>query len=293
MSAITGIAGLKPTLEAIGVSKTIAIANKESIICGWNIIEKQLQRNKTKFIPVDSEHFSIWSVINNSNDNEIEEIILTASGGPFLNKSKKFIKKVNPELAIKHPNWKMGKKISIDSATMMNKVFEIIEAQRIFKIDKSKFKIVVHPKSYVHSIIKFTNGLTKIVAHDTNMKIPIFNSIYQNQEKKLNTKKINYDILNNLNLMKPDIKKFPSLQLLKKIKNKASLFDTILISSNDELVNLFLKKNIKFNDIITNLLRILKLKDFKTYLSKKPSNVDQIIKLNNQVRLKTIKQCIK
>jgi len=293
MSAITGIAGLKPTLDAIKFSKTIAIANKESIICGWNLIEKELNKYKTKFIPVDSEHFSIWSVLKNSQSKNIEEIILTASGGPFLKKSISFIKKANPELAIKHPNWNMGKKISIDSATLMNKIFEIIEAQRIFKIEKSKFKILIHPKSYIHSIIKFNNGLIKIVAHDTSMKIPIFNSIYLNENKKLKTKKINYKILNNLNLSEPNQKKFPSIKLLRKIKKKVTLFETILISANDELVDLYLNKNIKFCDIYANLQKILNSKFFKPYLYKNPTNVDQIIKLNKQVRLKTINLCIK
>jgi len=293
MSAIAGIAGLKPTLEAIRFSKTIAIANKESIICGWNLIEKQLNKYKTKFVPVDSEHFSIWSVLKNSKNTNIEEIILTASGGPFLKKSISFIKNASPELAIKHPNWNMGKKISIDSATLMNKIFEIIEAQRIFKIEKSKFKILIHPKSYIHSIIKFNNGLIKIVAHDTSMKIPIFNSIYLNENKKLKTKKINYKILNNLNFSQPNQKKFPTIKLLKKIKKKASLFETVLISANDELVDLYLNKNIKFSDIYANLQKILNSKFFKPYLYKNPTNVDQIIKLNKQVRLKTINLCIK
>ena len=125
------------------------------------------------------------------------------------------------------------------------------------------------------------------------MKIPIFNSIYHETNKILKTKKINYNILNNLNLTKPNIKKFSSLQLLKKINNKVSLFDTVLVSANDELVKLYLNGNIKFNEIISKLLRILKSNEFKPYLSKKPTNVDEIIKLNKQVRLKTIKQCIK
>ena len=293
MSAITGIAGLKPTLEAIRFSKTIAIANKESIICGWNLIENELNKYKTKFIPVDSEHFSIWSVLKSSQSKDVEEIILTASGGPFLKKSISFIKNATPKLAIKHPNWNMGKKISVDSATLLNKIFEIIEAQRIFKIEKSKFKILIHPKSYIHSIIKFNNGLIKIIAHDTSMEIPIFNSIYLNENRKLKTKKINYKILNNLNLSQPNQKKFPSIKLLRKIKKKVSLFETILISANDELVDLYLKKYIKFSDIYINLQKILNLKFFKPYLYKNPTNVDQIIKLNKQVRLKTINLCIK
>ena len=178
MCSISGLSGLQPTLEAIKLSKTVGIANKESIICAWNLINKSLKKNKTNFIPIDSEHFSMWSLINNNKNEDIEEVILTASGGPFLKKTKKDLINVNPKEAVKHPNWSMGKKISIDSATLMNKVFEVIEAQRIFNIERRKFKILIHPNSYVHAIIKFNNGLVKFLAHDTSMIIPIFNSIY-------------------------------------------------------------------------------------------------------------------
>ena len=135
MSAISGIDGLDPTLKIIKKTKKIAIANKESIICGWNLIDKELKKNKTKFIPVDSEHFSIWSLVKYYNYKFIDKIYITASGGPFLKWPVSKIKKVSPEKALKHPNWSMGKKISIDSATMMNKVFEVIETQRIFDLD--------------------------------------------------------------------------------------------------------------------------------------------------------------
>ena len=182
ISAISGIEGLGPTIDIIKKTKKIAIANKESIICGWNLIQKELKKHKTEFIPVDSEHFSIWSVINNYHKSDIEKIILTASGGPFLN--KKIKKNIAIKDAIKHPNWEMGKKISIDSATLMNKIFEIIEAKKIFDIELSKFDILIHPKSYIHAIIKLKNGLIKIIAHDTDMKIPISNSIYIGDKKK-------------------------------------------------------------------------------------------------------------
>ena len=129
MSSISGFNGLKPTIRVIKKTKIIAIANKESIICGWNLINKELKRYNTKFIPVDSEHFSIWSVIKNVKKHDINEIIITASGGPFFNLKNKSIKKT-PKLATNHPNWKMGKKISTDSATLMNKVFEVIEAKK-------------------------------------------------------------------------------------------------------------------------------------------------------------------
>jgi 1-deoxy-D-xylulose-5-phosphate reductoisomerase len=161
MSAISGLEGLKPTIDIIKFSKTIAIANKESLICGWNLIQKNILKYQTKFIPIDSEHFSIWSLLNGSTNSNIEEVIITASGGPFLKLPLEKFKRIKPISAVNHPNWKMGNKISIDSATLMNKVFEVIEAQRIFNIDLNKFKIFVHPSSYVHSIIKFNNGLTK------------------------------------------------------------------------------------------------------------------------------------
>ena len=147
MSAISGLEGLKPTLEIIKFTKTIAIANKESIICAWNLIHKELVKNKTKFIPVDSEHFSIWYLLKNKKIKTVDEIVITASGGPFLNWKIDNIKKATPKFAIKHPNWSMGKKISVDSATMMNKVFELIEASKIFDIKLNKFEILIHPKS--------------------------------------------------------------------------------------------------------------------------------------------------
>ena len=287
MCAISGLYGLKTTLEAIKFSKTIAIANKESIICGWNLIKKNLRRYKTKFIPIDSEHFSIWSLLNNSQNSDIEEIILTASGGPFLNLPLSKFKNIKPENAIKHPNWKMGKKISVDSSTMINKVFEVIEAQRIFNVDIKKFKILIHPKSYVHAIIKFNNGLTKILVHDTDMRIPIFNSIYFNNSKIVKSSKINLSKLNNLNFIKVDINRFPSIKLLKEIKNKISLYETVLVAANDKLVDLFLEGKIKYKDIFYLLKKILKMNIFLKYKNKKPKNHNDLINLSNFVRLKT------
>ncbi len=292
MCSISGLSGLKPTLGAINYSKTVGIANKESIICSWNIIKEKLKKNKTNFIPIDSEHFSIWSLINNVNKASIEEIILTASGGPFLNKSTKSLKNIKPKDAIKHPNWSMGKKISIDSTNLMNKVLEVIEAQRIFNIDKKKFKILIHPKSYIHAIIKFKNGLVKFLAHDTHMKIPIFNSIYFKKNKKIRSKQLNLKVLNNLELSKPNINQFPVLNILKMIPNKTSLFETILVSANDELVNCYLEGKIKYTDIYENLIKIIQMKAFKKYLFISPKNVDQISKLMKEVRLKCNDLCI-
>ena len=286
MCAITGLEGLKPTLKIVKHTKTIAIANKESIICGWCLINKQLQKHKTKFIPVDSEHFSIWSVIKDLNPSVVENIIITASGGPFFNNKNNSLK-ITPKLASSHPNWKMGAKISVDSSTLMNKVFEIIEAKKIFNIELKKFKILIHPKSYVHAIVKLKNGLIKIVAHDTDMKIPITNSLYLNENKFIKTKKINVKILNNLKLTEVNKKQFPLIKLLKAVPKNNTLFETLLVSMNDELVSLFLNKKISYDQISKNLLSQINSKSFSKFKRKKLNNLAQIEKLNNFVRLKT------
>ncbi len=289
MCSISGLKGLEPTLKIIKSSKNIAIANKEAIICGWNLIKDELNKFKTNFLPVDSEHFSIWSLLNKQIDNQkdkIEMIYLTASGGPFFKFSLNKLKNIKPKQAIKHPNWKMGKKISVDSSTLMNKIFEVIEAKNIFDLEYKNIKIFIHPKSYVHGIVKFNNGLIKLLIHETSMKIPIFNTIFQKNEKKFKSKKINIDILNNLELSDVDNKKFPVINLLKDMSKELSLFETVIVSANDELVDLFLKDKIKFTDISKNLIKISKFKEFLRYKKIKPKNIDQIVKLNNYVRLK-------
>ena len=292
MCAISGLAGLDSTINSINITKNVAIANKESIICAWRLIEKKLIKNKTKFIPVDSEHFSIWSLLHNESINSVEKIIITASGGPFLNYKLNKLKNVKPKEAIKHPNWNMGKKISIDSATLMNKVFEVIEAQRIFKIDIKKFEVLIHPNSYIHSIVKFINGQIKILAHDTDMKIPIFNSIYQKKIKEIRTRKIDINLLNNLNLKKIDLTRYSSINLLKKINNNNTLFETVLISANEELVDLYIKNKINFLDINKNLIKILKYKKYSNLIKLKPKKISDITSLSEEVRLKTRNLCI-
>ena len=288
MAAISGLDGFESTLESIEITKKIAIANKESIICGWNLIKKRLKKFNTKFIPVDSEHFSIWSLLNNTNSSnqDIKKIYITASGGPFLNYDLNKIYNIKPKQALKHPTWKMGKKISIDSATLMNKVFEVIEARNIFNIPYNKIEILIHPKSYIHSIIEFKNGLIKVLAHETSMKIPIINSLSEINNIDLSFKNFDFNKLNNLNLSRPDIKKFPSLSILKFLPNKQSIFECILISANDELVDLFLKNKIKFQDVSKKLLKFIQLKEFIKFKKKSPKNINEIKKISNYVSLK-------
>ena len=284
INAISGIDGLEPSLKIIPYTNNLAIANKESIICGWNLINKELKKNKTNFIPLDSEHFSIWKLLKSENINNVNTIFLTASGGPFLNKKLENIKNIKPKYALDHPNWKMGKKISIDSATMMNKIFEVIEAMKIFNLELNKFKILIHPKSYVHSIIHFNNGLTKILAHETTMEIPIINALYSNNETfQFNDKNFDFIKLNNLNLIKPSIKEFPLLKILNnKINN--TYFEIILVSLNDELVKRYLENKISYISIHKLILKLLKKPYFSKYYKLRPNNINEIKNMVNIVK---------
>ena len=293
VSSIVGIAGLQPTLEAMKLSKKIAIANKEAIICGWQILLKYKKKYKTEIVPIDSEHFSIMELTKNYKDQEIDEILITASGGPFLKKPIKYLKKVKPSQAIKHPNWKMGKKISVDSANLMNKVLEIIEASKIFDFSSKKYKIIIHPQSYVHSIIRFKNGLIKMVLYNSDMKIPISNILYNGINNFPKIKDINIKTLNNLNFELVDKKKFPSVKLVDKCLNSGPSTPTIINASNEVLVSRFLKGKIPFLDIVTTINKIFKDKDFKKYARKKPETIHMIKSIDNWARLKTIDLCVR
>ena len=293
MSSIVGLDGLDPTIKIIKFTKKIAIANKESIICGWNLIKKELNKNKTEFIPVDSEHFSLWYGLKNSNNEDIEKIFITASGGPFYKTPLNKFKSIKVSDATNHPNWKMGRKISIDSATMINKVYEVIEAKNIFNIPLNKIDILIHPKSYIHALIKFKNGLIKIIAHDTTMAIPIFNTLYSKAHSNFKFNKINVNKLNNLNLIKLNYKRYPITKILSSLPKNHSLYFTIIVSINDTLVDLFLKNKISFIEIQKIFLKMANDKNFVKFKKINPYKIQDIINLNKYVRLKTLKKVYK
>ena len=289
MSSIVGLEGLVPTFNMIKFTKKIAIANKETIICAWNLIKKELKKNKTEFIPVDSEHFSIWYALKKNSIDNLDKIYLTASGGPLLNVSKKKFNKLKIREITKHPNWKMGAKISVDSATMINKVFEVIEAKKIFNIKYNKLSIFIHPNSYVHAILKFKDGMINLIAHDTTMEIPIFNTLNSLDIKKTKIKKINLTKLNNLNLSKLNPNKFPLSRIIKKLPSNDSLFETVLVSSNDELVKLFLNKKFTYSTLLEKLFKFVTKKEFIKYKFIEPKKIIDILNLNKEIKSK-IKQ---
>jgi 1-deoxy-D-xylulose-5-phosphate reductoisomerase len=287
MSAIVGLDGLEPTLKLIKYTKNIAIANKESIICGWNLINKSLKINKTNFIPVDSEHFSIWYGLNKKfKTTNVKRIYLTASGGPLLNISNKKLNKIKLSQVLKHPNWNMGKKISVDSSTMMNKIFEVIEAKKIFNIKYNQLSILIHPDSYIHAIVEFKNRMISIIAHDTTMDIPIYNTLFDDNKSYILNKSYSLDLnkLNSLSLKNVQLKKFPVVKILNLLPSKSSLFETALVAANDELVNLYLKNKIRYNDISSLLIKEISKKYIMIMKKKSPTKVSSILNVTNLVR---------
>jgi len=286
--AIPGIEGLTPTILMIKKSKKMLLANKEAIICGWTLIKKIAHKIKTKIIPVDSEHFSISKLLETHKLDEIKKIYLTASGGPFLNFKLSKIKEVKPKDAIKHPKWSMGKKISVDSATLMNKILELIEAQKLFNIPMNKLDILIHPESLVHAILELKNGLKKFIYHETSMIIPLANAIFDN--------KVDIDFflkprakIQNLNFKKVEKKIFPVIDIKKRI-NEFPSTPIIINAANEVLVDQFLRKNIQFLTISLALKKILRDRNYKNNAIKQPNTIEKINEINNWAKKRTLEQ---
>jgi len=292
ISAIPGLAGLTPTILAIRFTKKILIANKESIICGWNLIKKAAYKYKTKIIPVDSEHFSILKLLQHHKLNNIKKIYITASGGPFLNFNMNQLKKITTKDALKHPKWKMGKKISIDSSTLMNKVLELIEAQKLFNIPNNKIDILIHPNSLVHAIIKLKNGLTKFIYHETSMIIPLANAIFEDNldiEYFYKQKKRGSKPIENLIFQRVNKATFPVIKLKNRLNEYPST-PIIINSSNEILVEQFLAKKIHFLSIYKIIMTILNNRNYKKYAIRNPKNIYQIKKIDEWARAQTMKK---
>jgi 1-deoxy-D-xylulose-5-phosphate reductoisomerase len=286
VSAIPGLAGLEPTLKFIKLSKKVLLANKESIVCGWKLIKKEATKYNTKLVPIDSEHFSISELTRQYTNDEVEKIYITASGGPFLRFHKNKFKKIKPKDAIKHPKWKMGKKISVDSATLMNKVLELTEALKLFPFSADKYEIIIHPQSLVHAIVKFKNGTTYFLYHAVDMKIPISNALYDgkiNFKKYFQNSKANDSINLNLEFFKADDKKFSTLRLIPIMSSQKSA-PIIINAANEIFVDEFLKNNIHFNDIFTYLKLVLKDKNYIKTSNMSSNSIKNIYKIDNWAR---------
>ncbi len=248
ISAIVGAAGMLPTLAAIEAGSDIALANKESLVCAGSFLVAAAKKSGAKIIPVDSEHNAIFQIFENENLEAIDSITLTASGGPFFNKDLDF-SKITVEQALKHPNWSMGAKISIDSATMMNKGLEVIEAFHLFPIKKEQIKIVVHPQSIIHGLVDYSDGSTLAMLSNPDMKVPISYALAYPKRMKIKHDKMDLAKLQNLSFFEPDEKKFPALRICREVMEIDGSAPAVLNAANEVAVSRFLKGEISFDKI--------------------------------------------
>jgi 1-deoxy-D-xylulose-5-phosphate reductoisomerase len=256
ISAIVGSAGMLPTLNAIRAKTNIALANKESLVCAGNFLNQEAKKHGVSIVPIDSEHNAIFQIFENNNLNLIEEIILTASGGPFFNSDKNFAEITIAE-ALKHPNWQMGAKISIDSATMMNKGLEMIEAFYLFPIAKKQIKILVHPQSIIHGIVNYGDGSTLAMMSLPDMQVPISHAINYPNRMKINHQKLDLAKLQKLEFFEVDEKKFPAIKICRDALEVEGNAPAILNASNEIAVEKFLNSQITFDKIPQIVLETL------------------------------------
>mgnify|MGYP000868256824 CR=1 FL=1 len=280
LSAIVGAVGLCPLLTAIESKNDIAIANKEPLVMAGKLITQKAHEHSVKLIPVDSEHSAIFQCLMGQDIHTVEKIYLTASGGPFYKKSVKELEDVTPDEAIKHPTWKMGKKISVDSATLMNKGLEIIEAMWLFGLDEKQVDVVIHPQSIVHGLVEFVDG--NILAHlgPTDMKLPILFSFTYPERTVSSLKKLNIKELSDLTFDYPDTKKFPCLQIARAVAKTGGIAPIILNASNEVAVQAFCEGIIRFTDIYKVVQKTLD----KISYTPKNYNLETILHIDQETR---------
>ena len=256
INAIVGTAGLKPTLELVNNGVDIALSNKESLVLGGHIIMPLAQKNNVNIIPVDSEHSAIFQCLNGENHKELKKIILTGSGGPFLKTPIDKFNTITPDQALKHPNWDMGAKISVDSATMMNKALELIEALWLFNIKLDKIQITIHPQSIVHSMVEFVDGSYKAHLGLPDMKVPIQYALTFPNRKDSSVGSLDFENLN-LDFIKPDLERYPILSLVEELINLGGNRVAVMSMANDYVVNRFLDRKISFNEIFYLIQKVV------------------------------------
>mgnify|MGYP006213335121 FL=1 len=256
INAIVGTAGLKPTLELVNNGVDIALSNKESLVLGGHIIMPLAQKNNVNIIPVDSEHSAIFQCLNGENHKELKKIILTGSGGPFLKTPIDKFNTITPDQALKHPNWDMGAKISVDSATMMNKALELIEALWLFNIKLDKIQITIHPQSIVHSMVEFVDGSYKAHLGLPDMKVPIQYALTFPNRKDSSVGSLDFENLN-LDFIKPDLERYPILSLVEELINLGGNRVAVMSMANDYVVKRFLERKISFNEIFYLIQKVV------------------------------------
>jgi 1-deoxy-D-xylulose-5-phosphate reductoisomerase len=284
--AITGIAALKPTMEAICAKKQISLANKEIMVSAGEIIMEKAKENEIRIIPIDSEHSGLFQCIQPPYYENIEKIIITASGGPFYNLKETALENISVEEALNHPNWQMGKKVSVDSATLMNKGLEVIEAYWFFSLPINKIEILIHPQSYVHALVQYDDGSMIAQLSDHDMRIPIHYALHYPVRTKNSLPRINLAKIGQLTFKKLDSKRFPSIELCYEALRQGGTLPVVLNAANEIAVNAFLKQEIKFKDIVKIVATVM-----SKHQNKLNPNISDIIYYDRETRKLTAEIC--
>lgn len=281
VNALTGYAGFLPTVEAIKKGKTVALSNKETLVVGGDIINELLKQHNAKLIPIDSEHSAIFQILNHFGKDELSKVIITASGGPFFRTPKEELKNVTVEMALKHPTWSMGSKITIDSATMMNKGFEVIEAHHLFNLDYDKIETIIHPQSLIHSMAEFIDGEIYAQIGKNDMCLPIQHALTYPEIRNTPFERLKLYEHSEINFYKMDFDKFVMLKLAYECGKKGGLYPCVLNAANEVCVYSFLERRIGFTDIFDIVSKVCERK------INIPLNIDNIINMDSEIRKET------
>ncbi|MCB1592596.1 MAG: 1-deoxy-D-xylulose-5-phosphate reductoisomerase [Alphaproteobacteria bacterium] len=286
LAAIIGFDGLRPILAALESGINVAIANKEPLVAAGALVKETARKSGAKLLPVDSEHNAIFQVLEEKNTANIEKIFLTASGGPFLNWTKDQMEQASPEEAIAHPNWSMGPKISVDSATMMNKALEIIEASVLFDFKPAQIEVLIHPQSVVHSLVAYTDGSVLAQLGESDMRIPVAHALAWPQRLDKGGRRLDLTAIGSLTFQSPDFEKFPALRYAYECLERGESACIALNAANEVAVSAFLNNRIGFTDIMACIANALS--DTRCNPEAKgPKTVEEIEKLDQTVRALT------
>ncbi len=290
MAAIVGFAGLPPTLAAARRGAAVALANKEALVCAGAVLLDAVRGSGARLLPVDSEHNAIFQCLDESNRSAVERLILTASGGPFRTWTLEQMEKATPAQAVAHPNWDMGAKISVDSATMMNKGLELIEAHHLFDLPAERIDIVVHPQSVIHSMVEYTDGSVLAQLGDKDMRVPIAHALAWPRRMKTPVARLDFAKLSALTFEAPDPERFPALRLAREALQVGGSQAIILNSANEIAVESYLKSQISFLDIMRIVTDVVERVGGR-FGAAAPSSVDEICAVDEQARAEARRLC--
>ena len=279
--SVVGMVGIQPTISAIQAGKKIALANKETLVCAGHLINDLLKESKAKLFPIDSEHSAIWQCLRGEKAEEVEKLILTASGGPFFGLTKEEMRGKKKEDALKHPNWSMGRKITIDSATMVNKALEVLEAHILFHIPIEKIQVVIQRESIIHSAVQFRDGAIKAELGVPTMRVPIAYAVFEEEREDFKGEKLDFTKVMSLHFYPPSYTDFPALALGRSAGLKGGSMTTVFNAANEEAVSLFIQDQISFLSIPALIEKAMQLheKDWKAYPS-----VEEILSIERWAR---------